>query len=81
MKKAGFKSAVKARMIANESALWRRRVFSEYYNGMKNMISGLSNPKSKMRFRNKLETLKKNIAIGKEIHWAWGVNYLVEAQK
>ena len=81
LKKAGFRNARKERMIANESALWRRRVFSEYYNGMKGMISGLSNPKSKMRFGNKLETLKKKIVIGKEIHWGWGVNYLVEAQK
>lgn len=81
LKRAGLRNVRTERMIANESAQWKKRVFAEYYHNMKRTISGLSDPKLKTRFCNKLETLRKNIVSGREIHWAWGVNYLIEAQK
>jgi len=81
LEKAGLTNLRKERMTANESARWRKRVFAEYYDGMRRMISGLSDSKLRTRFCNKLETLKKNIVAGREVHWGWGVNYLIEAQK
>jgi ubiquinone/menaquinone biosynthesis C-methylase UbiE len=81
LKKAGLRNVRKERIIANESSQWKKRVFAEYYRNMKRAISGSCNPKLKARFFNKLETLRKNIVCDGEIHWAWGVNYLIEAQK
>lgn len=81
LKSAGLRRVKTEGMAANESAQWKKRVFAEYYHNMKRAISGLSNPKLKTRFRNKLETLRKNIFSDREIYWAWGVNYLIEAQK
>ena len=81
LKKAELRNVRKERMIANEGAQWKKRVFAEYYRNMKNAISGLSNPKLKTKFFSKLETLRKNIVRDGEIHWAWGANYLIEAQK
>ncbi len=81
LKRIDFTNVSEERMIANENAQWKKRVFAEYYSAVKGMISGLSDPKLRTNFRKKLETLKKNIVTGREIHWSWGVNYLIEAQK
>lgn len=81
LKNAGFRNVREERIIANESPQWKNRVFAEYYDGMKRMISGFNDPELKKRFRDELETLKKEIAPGREIHWSWGVNYLIEARK
>ncbi len=81
IRKAGFNGVRKRKMIANESAQWKKRVFAEYYAGIRNLISSMSGPILKTTFLDKLDALKKDIVAGTEIRWSWGVNYLIEARK
>lgn len=81
IKRAGFNSVHKRKMIANESTQWKRRVFAEYYAGMRNLISDVSNPRLRTVFLDRLDALKKDIVDSTKIRWSWGVNYLIEARK
>jgi ubiquinone/menaquinone biosynthesis C-methylase UbiE len=81
LRKAGFATVKKKRIEANEAQEWKKRVFEEYYNGMKAEISNLSGLKLEAKYMKKLEELKKEIDSNGRINWAWGANYLIQATK
>lgn len=81
LREVGFKSVKKQRIAANEGLRWKKRVFDEYYRNVKIEISGLTNSKLQDAFMNRLEKLKREIKASEKIKWAWGVNYLIQAQK
>lgn len=81
LRKVGFATVKKKRIEANEAQEWKKRVFEEYYNGMKAEISNLSDLNLETEYMKKLEELKKEIDSNGRINWAWSVNYLIQATK
>lgn len=82
LKKAGFHKIRRERIAGNEELGWKKRVFAEYYNGVKKLISTLDNLEARRTLRNRLEKLKDEIEVnGKPVNWRWGVNYMIHASK
>ena len=80
--KAGFHNVRLERIAASEELEWKKRVFAEYYNGVKNMISTLDSQETRRTLRHKLEELKNEIEVnGKPVNWGWGPNYMIHASE